>query len=82
MSVVSIIQLAAVYIKSIYTLKVMPKFIKYDTCPRCGSEDNLLVYSDGFQKCTSIGCSYVAYNQKHSKILAIKKKLERIFKKK
>lgn len=35
----------------------MSKFIRHDTCPQCGSEDNLAVYDDN-ENCFSVGCGY------------------------
>lgn len=35
----------------------MSTFVKHDKCPKCGSRDNLGVYSD-HEKCFSFGCDY------------------------
>ena len=35
----------------------MSTFIKHDTCPECGSHDNLAIYDDN-EKCFSVGCGY------------------------
>lgn len=35
----------------------MSKFIRHDTCPKCGSEDNLAIYEDN-EHCFSVGCNY------------------------
>lgn len=35
----------------------MSKFIKHDSCPKCGSKDNLAIYDDN-ANCMSVGCGY------------------------
>lgn len=35
----------------------MSKFIRHDTCPECGSKDNLAVYDDN-ENCYSVDCGY------------------------
>lgn len=35
----------------------MSKFIRHDTCPQCGSENNLAVYDDN-ENCFSVDCGY------------------------
>lgn len=34
-------------------------FLRHETCPKCGSVDNVAVYSDGFKRCYTPGCDYM-----------------------
>ena len=36
----------------------MSEFVTHMPCPKCGSKDNLSVYSDGYKECMSVGCDY------------------------
>jgi len=35
----------------------LSKFIKHDTCPQCGSDNNLAIYDDN-EHCFTLGCGY------------------------
>lgn len=34
------------------------KFVRHSKCPKCGSKDNLAIYSNGGEHCFSQGCGY------------------------
>ena len=36
----------------------MTQFLRHESCPKCGSKDNLARYSDGHAYCFSSGCNY------------------------
>lgn len=40
------------------------EFSHHEECPRCGSADNLAVYSDGYRKCFGHGCGFYCYDVK------------------
>lgn len=37
----------------------MAEFTHHESCPVCGSRDNVACYSDGFKKCYTPGCDYL-----------------------
>ena len=40
-------------------------FLKHESCPKCGSKDNVGVYKDGHKKCFTPDCKYyVSSNNK------------------
>lgn len=46
----------------------MSKFIRHDTCPKCGSIDNLAIFEDN-EHCYSVGCGYHKnYNDKENSL--------------
>lgn len=44
----------------------MSYFVRHEPCPKCGSKDNVAVYSNGFKKCFSVDCGYKCYGDNES----------------
>lgn len=44
----------------------MAKFSHHESCPRCGSKDNVMAYSDGFKRCNTPNCSFIVHSRNYT----------------
>ena len=54
-------------------LKMESKFLRHESCPKCGSKNNLARYSDGHAHCFTDGCDY--YEKADGQVRQITKKI-------
>lgn len=40
----------------------MAQFLKHESCPKCGSRDNVGVWDDGGKQCFTAGCNYLVHS--------------------
>ena len=56
----------------------MSNFVTHESCPQCGSKDNVAVYDDGFKECMSVGCDYIVRSRDYSPAKNSKKSYSRV----
>ena len=53
----------------------MSHFLRHENCPRCGSADNLAVYTDGGKHCFTPDCGYHVFGDNDEEMMETNPKL-------